>query len=139
MKYDATKRASRSAVTFHHQNPFTLPHLIDQRAKSTGSKKRNTRVTSLIPNQPHVSRAQSNENRQKSKPSIEKRHSVDSPVVSKPGQKKSKIKIIKTDIPDESNRPVSPPQSPNQHTIPPPWKTISVDVSCRKILSISSQ
>lgn len=125
-KFDGPRRASRSAVTFHHQNPFVIPHLMEQkRAKSAGSKKRQTRSGSspnAIDAIKGANRSRSNEN--KNKKSNERRQSsADS--YSKPFQNTNQI--IQSYIAEE--RPSSPRSPSLQHTIPPPWKSQTNDDS----------
>lgn len=105
--YDGTRRASRSAVTFHHQNPIVLPGLIDQQ-KSI--KKRATRSASTPNgakiNLSHISRAE--EKRRKSKDSAFSLNDDDKPV---------------------NRRPPSPQSPKNLNTIslPPPWKLNAIN------------
>ena len=94
-----------------------------KRAKSAGSKKRQTRSGSS-PNAIDIkgaNRSRSNEN--KNKKSNERRQSsADS--YSKPFQNNNQI--IQSYIAEE--RPSSPRSPSLQHTIPPPWKSQTNDV-----------
>lgn len=110
--YDGTRRASRSAVTFHHQNPFVLPHLIDQ--KSTGLKKRNNRSAST----PNANKHLVHQSRKSKQSPDRNRFSIDtsSSISSKLDQK--------VDLQDEKQRSPSPT---NMHIIPPPWRSNQID------------
>lgn len=127
VKYDGTRRASRSAATFHHQNPFMLQHLIEKN-KSSSTKKRNNRSASTPNKNEHMrmTRTNASEKRQKSNKPDQTENSVDTDL--KYDNNLPKIQIIQSDMSeDEHNRPSSAHSFDESSTIPPPWKTNTVN------------
>lgn len=127
VKFDPSRRGSRA---LHHQNPFTIPHLMDNPhvKPSLHAKKNRQSRSSSTPNKNDIARVSRAQNKQKRV--SDKRHSVDSVISgghSGDERNRNKIRVIQThDIP----RKLSPPQSPtNLHVIPPPWKKMSLEDS----------
>ena len=127
IRFDIANRATRSPnVTFHHQNPFLLPHLID---KSSSKQKSHRARSASTPNKnknANVARNASNDSRRGQRPSISSSTSNNSSVASPT----SKILDYKTKSARHSSQEDERRSSACDFAIPPPWKTMTVDVRC---------